>query len=52
VQHLLAAFRTTKIKHLELEIVDNDVVSIQLDSETGKPTSQYPALGAAAAVRA
>ncbi|MEM9492240.1 MAG: hypothetical protein AAGC55_24040, partial [Myxococcota bacterium] len=35
VQHLLAAFRTPKIKSLELEIVDHDVLTIVVHSESG-----------------
>ena len=39
VQHLLAAFRTPKIKSLELEIVDHEVLTIVVHSETGATPS-------------
>lgn len=39
VQHLLAAFRTPKIKSLELEIVDHEILTIVVHSESGKAPS-------------
>ena len=42
MQHLLAAFRTPKIKSLELEIVDHEVLTIVVHSESGAvPSSAH-----------
>jgi hypothetical protein len=35
LQHVMAAFRTPKIRHLELEIHDDELVTVSLDSESG-----------------